>query len=381
VALLAQAGSAEVRIREQRSELEQVRRQRDSLEASLRRLEATSRDLAAQAKNIEAQTDLTMRAVNSYNRRLRSLGEEVDSASGSLVRAEDELLLKQAALRRRLIDIYKRGPLYTFEALLSAESFGQLVTRYKYLRTIAQDDKARVKRMEMLRAQVAGKRDLLVVLQNELAISRDEQAQEERRLRNLEDQLRRRLASTQSRAQTDRQRLARLEQAASQLDRAIAALDAERRRAPASSATTPAPSSKSLAVSNRGKFDWPVSGDLVYSFGRLVMPNNTSIRWNGIGIAAPVGTPVHAIADGVVVYKANTVSTYGLMVMVQHGTDVSVYGSLERASVGVGEAVTAGQTIGTVGASDTDLGPRLHFEIRLNFRTAVDPLDWLRGKQ
>ncbi|HYV98381.1 MAG TPA: peptidoglycan DD-metalloendopeptidase family protein [Gemmatimonadaceae bacterium] len=377
--LRGQAGNAEARIRDQRAELDRVRRERDSLEQRLKQLDATSRDISAQVRNIEAQTELTMRAVNNYNRRLRALTEDVDSASSSLVRAEDELLLKQAALRRRLIDIYKRGPLYTFEALLSAQSFGELVTRYKYLRTIAQDDRARVKRMEELRKKVAGQRDLLVVFQNEMAISRDEQAQEQRRLQNLEDQLQRRLATNQTSAQRDRTRLQRLAADAARIDKILADLDAERRRAPANRATSPAPATSSLAR-NLGRLEWPVEGNLLYSFGRLVSPNGTTIRRDGIGIAAPTGTPVRAVADGTVVFAASTVSTYGNTVMIQHGNDVSMYASLGTMSVGVGEAVHAGQTIGTVGISDQDLGPRLHFEIRLNSRTAVDPLDYLKGK-
>ena len=336
--------------------------------------------MAAEAQNLEAQADLTARAVNNYNRRLRAMSEEVDSASGSLVRAQDDLLVKQATLRRRLVDIYKRGPLYTFEALLSAESFGELVARYKYLRTVAQDDRARVQRMEQLRATVAGQRDLLVVLQNELAISRDEQAEEERRLRNLEDQWQQRLARTQSRAQVEKRRLQNLEASMARLDRTIASLDAER-RSNDNRATTPVPATSSLSTASLGKLDWPVDGDILYSFGRVVNPDNTRIRWNGIGISAPAGTPVRAIADGVVLGADPSLGTYGATVMIAHGNDVSVYASLGRITVGKGESVHKGQVIGVVGVSDPDLGPHLHFEIRPNMRSAVDPLEWLRSKQ
>ncbi len=336
--------------------------------------------MAAEAKNLQSQADLTARAVNTYNRRLRAMGEEVDSASSSLVRAQDDLLLKQATMRRRLVDIYKRGPLYTFEALLSAESFGELVARYKYLRTVAQDDRARVQRMEKLREEVAGQRNLLVVLQNELAISRDEQSEEERRLRGLEDQWQQRLSRTQSRAQLEKRKLQNLEASAAQLDRTIAALDAERRRAD-TRAPAAAPPASALGTASLGKLDWPVDGDILYSFGRVVNPNNTQIRWNGIGIAAPAGTPVRAIAAGVVQLADPSFATYGATVIIAHGNDVSVYASLGRINVGVGQSVAKGQVIGVVGVNDPDLGPHLHFEIRPNSRSAVDPLEWLRSNR
>ena len=47
-----------------------------------------------------------------------------------------------------------------------------------------------------------------------------------------------------------------------------------------------------------GKLDWPVQGTIVYKFGRDTLPSGGVIRWNGIGIGAPVGTPVKAVEGG-----------------------------------------------------------------------------------
>jgi septal ring factor EnvC (AmiA/AmiB activator) len=103
------------------------------------------------------------------------------------------------------------------------------------------------------------------------------------------------------------------------------------------------------------------------------------VRWNGIGIGATAGTPVRAIASGEVVV-AEPIGTYGTTVIVQHGGgDYSVYGSLGRTDVRRGMRVQKGQSIGTVGAADPDLGPHLPVEIRRAKGVAVDPLEWLRG--
>jgi septal ring factor EnvC (AmiA/AmiB activator) len=382
----AQAGDAEARLRAERMELERMRRERDSIQARLRTLERSSRDMAAQAKNLEAQANLTARVVGTYNRRLHSMNEDVDSASGSLVRAQDDLLLKQATMRRRLIAIYKRGPLYSFEALLSAQSFGDLVARYKYLRTVAQDDRARVLRMEELRTQVEGKRDLLVVLKNELALSRDEQAEEERRLRSLEDQMQRRAASTNQSAAVLQRQIQKFLADSARFANTIAAIEAERRRD--GRAGTPIATGRPVASADRGRLEWPVDGDLIYSFGRLKNPNNTVIRWDGVGIAAPIGTPVKAVADGVVAL-AGQLGGYGTCVILGHGNDYSIYCSLSRVSVALGQNVTKGQQVGVVGVNDPELGPHLHFQIRVNTRPstedpvakAIDPLEWLRDRR
>ena len=47
-----------------------------------------------------------------------------------------------------------------------------------------------------------------------------------------------------------------------------------------------------LTTEDIGKLDWPVEGQIVYRFGRDTLPSGGVIRWNGIGIAAPAGTPV-----------------------------------------------------------------------------------------
>jgi murein hydrolase activator len=338
--------------------------------------------MSAQAKNLEEQANLTARTVNLYNRRLRSMNEDVDSASSALVRAQDELLIKRATMQRRLVDIYKRGPLYSFEALLSAKSFGELITRYKYLRTIAQEDRARVKRMEALRQKVSEQHSLLSVLTNELAVSRDEQAEEERRLRMLEEQWQRRAATTSQSAAALQRQIQQYAENEARLANIIATAEAARARDPRAAAAAP---SRPLPSADRGRLDWPVDGDVLYSYGKLQNPNNTTIRWDGMGIAAPLGTPVHAVADGVVI-AAQHMSGYGTCVVLQHGEDYSLYCSLSRLGATVGQSVQKGQQIGAVGINNPDIPSHLHFEIRVipkggRVPKSIDPLDWLRSRQ
>jgi septal ring factor EnvC (AmiA/AmiB activator) len=112
----------------------------------------------------------------------------------------------------------------------------------------------------------------------------------------------------------------------------------------------------------------------------VVNPNNSTTRWNGLGIGAALGTSVKSIAAGEVVL-AEQVGTYGPTVIVQHGGgDYSVYGSLGRIDVRKGQDVQKGQVLGTVGSADPDLPPHLHLEIRPKGR-AVDPLEWLRAQR
>ena len=116
----------------------------------------------------------------------------------------------------------------------------------------------------------------------------------------------------------------------------------------------------------------PVSGTLTSSFGQ---------RWgthhSGTDIAAPIGTPVLAAADGVVT-AAGPATGFGLWVKVRHvdGTE-TVYGHVDTFSVTEGETVSAGQRIATVGNRGHSTGPHLHFEVHDPSGVKVDPAAWL----
>lgn len=99
------------------------------------------------------------------------------------------------------------------------------------------------------------------------------------------------------------------------------------------------------------------------------------IAWHeGVDIAAPSGTPVVAVADGVVVRVGDAGDGYGTMVVVDHAGGLgSVYAHLSQAAVSPGAVVAAGSVIGRVGSTGRSTGPHLHFELRA-FGAQCDPM-------
>jgi len=375
----AQPPSTEQRLRQQQDTLDKLRRERSDLEARMSQLQRSARSLSDEVNNLEAQRQTTRRLVAALDQQLETINEEVIKAGAGLVRAEQELEGKRNALQRRMVEIYKRGSLYDVEAMLSAQSFAGLVARYKYLHELALNDRNLVRRVEGLRDQIITQRMLLVRLQDEVGRNRQEKDREARRLAQLETRSQRNLTAVQLTAQRTRERLQQLSRDESRIANAISTLETARRRAEMSPNARPATPS-TIRTSDLGRLDWPVDGTIIYRFGRVINPNNTTTRWNGIGISASTGTSVKSISAGEVVL-ADNVGTYGPTVIVQHGGgDYSVYGSLQNIAVRRGQQVTKGQLIGTVGATDPELPPHLHFEIRPKGR-AIDPLEYLRAKR
>lgn len=376
-------------VRQKREELDRLRNERSTLERRMQDLQTSAHDLDEEMRNLDRQADVAERVVRTLDEQLTAINLEVEASNDSLQLAQSELLDRRGALQRRLVSIYKRGPLYTFEALLSAQSFGQLVARYKYLHQLARHDQYVVERVASLHEQVARQRDVLVRLRNTIEMNRQDKQVEEERLRALKRQRGQSLTATRRQAAQVDARLAQLKRDESRLGGIIsAAIESERRRvaatrAPAAggAAVRSAPvSASSIRTSDMGQLDWPVQGTILYDFGRAQKANNTAIRWNGIGIAAALGTPVRAVAPGTVLEVAR-IGTYGLTVVVSHGGgDFSLYSSLASTMVAKGATVAKGQNVGTVGTTDPELPPHLHFEIRQN-GPAVDPKGWLRARR
>jgi hypothetical protein len=115
---------------------------------------------------------------------------------------------------------------------------------------------------------------------------------------------------------------------------------------------------------------WPTSGAGAFGFRR----SPTHTHW-GVDLAAKVGTPVWAVADGYVTHSVEPgtagFSGYGRTIVVQSGNRWRLYGHLDRRNVNAGERVVAGQQLGTVGASCGTVeqpelrckGAHLHFEL------------------
>lgn len=117
-------------------------------------------------------------------------------------------------------------------------------------------------------------------------------------------------------------------------------------------------------------FIWPVDGKVIAKFG----PTKDNLRNDGINIAAPVGAPVLASADGVVAYAGNELRGFGNMVLLRHADGwVTAYAHNSALLVKKGDKVRQGQTIARVGSSGNVDTPQLHFELRKGTK-AVDPL-------
>ncbi len=319
-----------------RQRLQEIRRERDRLQEQQQRLQGQVHDVNDELSNLERQRESTQRIVNEIERQIGGLASQLDRSSAELILAEDNLAERRAVLERRLVDIYKRGTLYTYQALFAAESFGDLLSRYKYLYLTSRQDRALVTDVEQLRNRVVVERNTILDVRTQLDRSRQEREAEVAKFTDLAQARARRLESLQRSARSTERRLTTLQKDEARLNGLLAALERARRDDAARGLRGAVAGPGSITTASLGKLDWPVEGTIVYRFGRDTLPSGGIIRWNGVGIAAAVGTPVHAVAAGKV-RLVGQFGTYGLTIVLEHGNGYySVYSHLQSAEVKLG---------------------------------------------
>ena len=123
---------------------------------------------------------------------------------------------------------------------------------------------------------------------------------------------------------------------------------------------------------------WPVNGRLEGGYGRRTDPfsGEGGAMHTGVDISAPIGTPVRAAADGVVLHAAWN-GGYGKCVIIDHGHGYQTwYGHLSRMDVLEGQEIRQGEVLGAVGSTGHATGPHLHYEVRLG-TTPLNPYRFL----
>ena len=127
--------------------------------------------------------------------------------------------------------------------------------------------------------------------------------------------------------------------------------------------------------------DKPVrTAEFTSGYGTRTDPfQGRAARHQGIDLAAPIGTPIYATADGTVTEAAYNSGGYGNLIKLDHGRGIETrYAHLARILVSPGQRVARGQVIGHMGSTGRSTGSHLHYEVRIDGR-AVNPIPFMRS--
>ena len=359
---------------ESQRRLDQIRREQAQLREEMTRIRSRVSDLTSELRNVERQASTSTELLAELDNQVTQREEQIAANTAELEQTRAMLAEREDVLHRRLREIYKRGPLQTLEVLLAAESFSDLLNRYRYLLLIARHDRQLADEVAYLEGQLVARERSLRTNVFQLESTRRDRAEEIRQLEQLRDQQGLALSSVQTRERTTAERLEALARDEARITSLLTNLDARQATSPASAAgSAPAP----FDPGSRGTLPWPVDGTVLYGFAAAAAGGGSPAR-SGVGIAAATGSEVRAVAPGSVVL-AGPFEGYGPTVIVSHGNGYySLYLYLGRVAVREGEGVRGGQPVGAVGGPRGGEGPHLEFQFRIPGGRAVDPLTWLR---
>jgi septal ring factor EnvC (AmiA/AmiB activator) len=369
VAVVALAATVTASQQGDRSRTEALARRGTERQQALQReadqLASEERTLLNDLRSLEIERQIKAQEVRRAGAAADEVAAELAATTGRIDDLERQDLAERPELRARLVEIYKLGRARYLRLLLSTADVRQFGRATRMIAALAELDRNRVvnhlrtldslkaarrelegrsRRGQMLRAEAEGAHQAAIAA----ARARSDRIRDIDQRRDLNAQLVGELQAAQQKLQLTLHDLST-----------------------GSSAAEP----PTLPLRPfRGALDWPVPGSVRRRFGQTAGTGSTESK--GIEIAAPEGTPVQALHEGLVAF-ADPFTGFGNLVILDHGGQTfSLYGDLLDIGVKRGTRVERGQPVGTSGSAPTG-SPGLYLEVRVDGR-AVDPLQWLK---
>jgi murein DD-endopeptidase MepM/ murein hydrolase activator NlpD len=374
--LHGQKASIDAKIQRLHSHIETVRQREERLRNEISSVTTQIRTLEAQVGDVAAQLETLQQDLSLHQERLSKLNTlyELRTRKLNFLRKQYEASIER--LNQRLVDIYESEQTDMIGVIFSGADFTSLVDQVDFIKEIGEQDRKIAAQVRHSRNQVQVERfrtkkaRAFMLAETQAIAVRTEQK------RLVKEQLvanQGQLSEAVSQKKVSLDELTAEEQAeAGEIDALQAQSAAVAAKIQAAQAAASSGSGGASAPSaNPGGYQWPVAGPVTSPFGW---------RWGrmheGIDIAVPTGTPVHASAAGTVIY-AGWMDGYGNFVIIDHGGGIATaYGHNTSVAVAVGQSVSQGELIAYAGSTGHSTGPHVHFEVRVN-GGAVDPLGYL----
>jgi septal ring factor EnvC (AmiA/AmiB activator) len=363
--LLVNMASALAQTQEERA-LTAVREQLEALQGRLERGNADRERQYGELRRIELDGAAAAATLEDLRERLAE--QQARGAQIVAQRRETNTRLgrERDALASQVRMSYLTGRQETIKLMLNQEApeqLGRMMVYYDYL------NRARSRRIDNVSRELVVLAELAEAAEQVTRELAALEADQQRELESLE-QLRAdrevavaTLEATIESAQQEIDRLRAEELRLTELVREIREVLAE----------FPVDSQEPFSAS-RGRLAWPVPGTVLSRFGQSKA--GAQVRWQGVQVEAPAGTPVRSVYHGRVVFS-DLLPGHGLLMIVDHGEGyMSLYGHNEALLKESGDWVAPGEAIAQVGDSGGQLQTALYFEIRRD-GDPVDPQPWM----
>ena len=352
-----------------RSQLQQLERDIKRINREISTAGTRKSKLQQQLRQAEVQQGTLQRDIATNQRAMATSKQELaslESRRQALDQARDQ---QQARIAAELKTAWKMGQQGQLKVLLNQESPNTVARSMGYYRYFFQ---ARNELLDQYRGTLAQLRELeqsIATTLAQLETQRTTLQQQQKNLVKAQDSRAQAVAKLSSSISSKGQQLKQKEEDRKELENLLRAIGE-------AVVNLEVPSNYQAFKSARGKMPWPVKGRPSNHFGRS--RNEGKMRWQGITIPVREGTPVNAIHHGRVVYS-DWLRGSGLLLIIDHGDGyMSLYAHNQSLLREVGEWVSAGTPVSTVGSSGGQERSALYFEIRRGGKP-TDPAKWCKS--
>ena len=374
---------------------------------------ATAAELNEQKENLQDQIDENQEKINTIDNEVDSVLLEIEELDGEISAKEEEIETLNTELTnlnneiseletklneeqekydeqydtlcKRLVAQYKMGNTSYLDVLLNSKSLSDFISRYYIIGKIADYDTKLLDQIEEQKTTIENSKKEVETKKSEVSEKQAQVKTEELRLSNARANKNKYVSQL-----TDEQKALQ-----AQIDKYNEEMKQTERELQEIARQSQSSSSGGGYVYTGGLLDWPCPDYSRISsyFGGRNSPGGGvgSTNHKGIDIAAAKGNRIVAAESGTVIKVSNTCTHnygktpstrcgcgggYGNYLMISHGNGlVTLYAHCSTISVSVGQTVSKGQQIATVGTTGYSTGNHLHFGVLLN-GTYVNPMSY-----
>lgn len=369
------------------NKLAEIKTQKAEVERQLAAYQKDKEAYAGQIGTLNNKINLTEQQIAATEEVIQELTRSIAETNEELAKAEEKLAEKQVLFETRIRVMYENGETSYMEVLLNSDSFSDMLSNMEIVSQIMEYDKNVVTEVQQMRDSIEQMKEKLESDHKQQKEHKDSLEAGKHELEADKAKLKTMMEQVESNMDSARKLAAQMDAEREQINAEIAELsrreaEAARKRAQEEKrkAAQQNSSSSHTAVFSGGSMRWPCPNYSYISseFGARVHP--ITGEWQsghkGIDIASGKGNPILAAKSGTVV-KSYLSSSYGNYVVVSHGGGLmTAYAHMSKRMVSVGDTVSAGQQIGTVGSTGNSTGNHLHFEVYVD-GAVVNPMDYV----
>lgn len=369
-------------IKEKENQISAAEDEKAKLQQGMTDVKKLKEELEKSKNNLESyivQLDASLNTVSEKIAELQTTIEEKESAIEVTTQELNEALATEQeqyeAMKVRIQFMYEQGDNFYLEAILGAESFGDILNRADYFEEIASYDRRKLEEyvlnrqlIELCKEQLEQEKE---ILEEAKAIQETEQANLEDLISAKEQQITAYESDITNKEAAIKQYEEEIEARTALISQLEAAVAEEKRKL--------LEESGEVITYDGGMFQWPAPSYTRISseYGNRPHPTLGVVLFhNGLDLAAPGGSKILAAYDGKVV-AADYSATMGNYIMIDHGDGLyTVYMHASALYVSKGDIVIKGEHIAAVGSTGRSTGNHLHFSVRLN-GSYVSPWNYL----